>query len=276
MAWLFRCLLASSCARLAVAERRISDGDVLQSLEPYLLDWTHNVFVGNVSLCRLLYLEDASLLAELGPAAGVMLENAGLEDPVLKRGRDAIAGFWLSFAHGAGTSMSGLRVYEPEGPYARSTLVVDDNTVIAAGPFALPKLKGRVLSSTWVRASASGDWRIKSDMIQVEFSALPIVQREHPHEEGVLAEKAPPSDTPVESALEDAPPKQDMPRYYYHGPQPNSTEMETIDAKAAGGGGPLVWVLATLAIGLGLFYAVRAHRRRAAMRTIGGPDTLLG
>lgn len=269
MAWYFRCLLAVGCTRLrawASAARELSDEDVLSSLRSSLRAWGDSIHSNNFSYCKQLYEEDASLLAELGPAAKAMLERAGLENPSLRRGRAAIEDFWRSFARGVFGGLNNLRVFEDEGPYARAELVVDDDTVILAGQFALPELKGRILSSTWARSGQG--WHIRSDMVQVEYSALPITVDHSNSAAEVTNEK----DTVTTSTVDHGSGR----RYYYHGPKPNMTGLETLEDEAEGAGGALLWMVAALAVAFGIFYLFRAHRRRAAMRTIGGPDTLLG
>lgn len=143
----------------ASSERRLKDADVVASQRVALLAWRDK-------FDEKAFLEDASMYAAMGPLASFTTKS-----PMILRGRADIARFWTEIT--AEIGLHSFKAFEDKGPLRSSALVVNDDEVIVSGSFTFDKMKGRILSQTWLRV-AKDSWKIKSYMLAIDTLAKAV------------------------------------------------------------------------------------------------------
>jgi len=156
--------LALAILALAVGDRTETDAQVAKRARVALEAYRDAFNKGDMAAFGDFYLEDASLHASLGPAKDALKQVAGLSDPAVYHGREAIQSFWNSTTISVG--LKTMKAYDHSGRLEPTLFVVDDNTVVVAGLFSFNKIYGQSLSETWVRSGDS--WKLKSHLLKID------------------------------------------------------------------------------------------------------------
>jgi len=242
--WLAWCLARPAQAD-SPSERRFPDDEVLASQRYFSKSWHEHYGKGDAEYCGTAYLDDASVLMRLGPAAADIEKLAGWQDPHLVRGAAAIKSFWNETI--AVLGLKNLR--DEEG--ATTELVLDDNTVVLERGFAFDQVRGHVFSEIWVRSAE--EWKLRSSVMAIESQVAPLGAH-------AASEAAAPSPAPA-AALAEA--------------KGGSTSASDAGSSEAKGGHTLLVLLLLTISGLGA--ALLMHRsRRRKQAIIAGFEEMLG